>query len=208
MPAMMTHTQYRKAAATRILVFLLLGFLLPTFISVFSVACSGDSCPVIKYKVGMYGLTTLSVLFAFSFMGITLKRIKDLGLPVYFSFIIPLLMLNDDTVTITLWGTNTYFSLVAAVWIVFLSIVNQESISVLRSKNISFFVLALLLFSTCLCVGNVVLYWIGFFVDHLSFKYSLRMFSRISAQLTFFVSMYYCFVLPQTNDKDNELTIS
>jgi len=62
----------------------------------------GGACGAVGLVVSLYGKPPIYLVFVASFIGITIKRLRDLRLPVALAAIVPLLMLADFSFGVTI----------------------------------------------------------------------------------------------------------
>jgi uncharacterized membrane protein YhaH (DUF805 family) len=90
---------YARAAAIRIAAFIAMTaafpFLLMAILKVSGCAGIGGACGALGLVVAIYFKPVIYLAFVVSFVGITVRRVRDLSLPVALAAILPILMLGD-----------------------------------------------------------------------------------------------------------------
>lgn len=62
----------------------------------------GGACGAVGLVVAMFGKPPIYLIFIASFVGITVRRLRDMGLPVAFAVVVPVLMLADFSFGVTM----------------------------------------------------------------------------------------------------------
>lgn len=93
----MSRGAYARAAGIRIGLFAAVTFAYPfaLYAIVKSTHCGNDTCGAVSLVVSMFAKPTIYLLFVLSFIGITIRRVRDIGIPVVLAAIVPALMLGD-----------------------------------------------------------------------------------------------------------------
>jgi uncharacterized membrane protein YhaH (DUF805 family) len=90
---------YARAVAIRIGLFvaatLAFPFLLYGLAKITNCSSIGGACGALAFVVALYVKPTLYLLLVLSFIGITIRRVRDVGLPVWLAAAVPVLMLGD-----------------------------------------------------------------------------------------------------------------
>jgi uncharacterized membrane protein YhaH (DUF805 family) len=90
---------YARGAAIRIGLFvavtLAYPFVLMTIVK--GSHCGNDTCGALSLVISLVAKPAIHLVFILSFIGITMRRVRDIGLPVALAAIVPVLMLGDLT---------------------------------------------------------------------------------------------------------------
>jgi hypothetical protein len=90
---------YTRAILTRVGLFvgatIALPFVLYGIAEISDCASIAGACGAVGLGVSMFGKPPIYLLFIASFIGITVRRLRDLGLPVSLAAIVPVMMLAD-----------------------------------------------------------------------------------------------------------------
>ena len=102
----MSRDRYTRAVLVRLGLFVAataaFPFLLYGIATLSNCRSVGGACGAVGLVVSLYGKPPIYLLFVASFIGITIKRLRDLRLPVALAAIVPLLMLADFSFGVTI----------------------------------------------------------------------------------------------------------
>lgn len=137
---MMSRGEFAKAAAIRISAFLVVTFAFPFVLryAVLHSGCAIDSCGAVSLMLSFFGKPAIYLLFVFSMLNITVRRLRDAGIPPALMIVLPIMLLADLGFALSVgapWSagfaagelapTIPKFMLAAGVCVIFLCIVPE-----------------------------------------------------------------------------------
>jgi uncharacterized membrane protein YhaH (DUF805 family) len=93
----MSRAAYARAAAIRVGLFVVvtLGYPFALAAIVKNSGCGNDTCGALSLVISLVAKPAIYLVFVLSVIAITVRRVRDIGLPVALAAIVPVLMLGD-----------------------------------------------------------------------------------------------------------------